>query len=136
MSKIVKKAEDKIDELYSCNIFLTNKCKEFLKRNAENELKLNILSKASKEKIEKLETMQLEIKKAEEKGKKKIAEILDEFNQKLQEKRTLVKRKRERNDEEINEAKRRLGEAQREVRKAEEALKKLDEEIIIINQVQ
>lgn len=107
-----------------------------MKRNAENELKLNILSKASKEKIEKLETMQLEIKKAEEKGKKKIAEILDEFNQKLQEKRTLVKRKRERNDEEINEAKRRLGEAQREVRKAEEALKKLDEEIIIINQVQ
>lgn len=57
MSKIVKKAEDKIDELYSCNIFLTNKCKEFLKRNAENELKLNILSKASKEKIEKLETL-------------------------------------------------------------------------------
>jgi len=36
---------------------LTNKCKEFLKRNAENELKLNILSKASKEKIEKLETL-------------------------------------------------------------------------------
>ncbi len=54
MSKIVKKAEDKIDELYSCNIFLTNKCKDFMKRNAENELKLYL---ASKEKIEKLETL-------------------------------------------------------------------------------
>ena len=40
-----------------------------------------------KEKIKKAEEeMQLEIEKAEEKGKKKIAEIRDEYNQKFEEK--------------------------------------------------